>query len=87
MNEQRYCLAELMFELNAIVRRIEYDRHSNIIGYLLCDAVDIGAMNNRDKLVWNVGMATTLLTDRMIDLTEAYEIEKQDDLYTIKRIK
>lgn len=79
---------ELIWEMRDIAREVDCIHNGCVVGDLMIDAVTFSRMLNETEYLWHIekGMTWIPVSEDQFGM-DLYRVRKENDLYTIEKIK
>ena len=88
MKKEKFNIYDLIWAIRHIVRYLNCTPNGAIVGDLMTDAITFYKMENGESKLWHINKSCTWIADDESQFQEnLYRVSKEDDLYTIEKIK
>lgn len=88
MKQENLSIYDLIWAIRRIARVMECEQNGCIVGDLMIDAIAFFKMENGKSRLWHISKSCTWLPEEESQFNEnLYRVSKENDLYTIEKIK
>lgn len=88
MKKENLDIYDLIWTIRGVAREMNCTHNGCVVGDLMIDAVTFFKMENGQTRLWYISQSCTWLPESEDQFSEnLYKVSKENDLYTIEKIK